>query len=71
MILPRSTGCPLKKRFEASEGKGSLLASLNHSLLRMPPLAWRSALEPAELSFRVPHFFHQTPRGHSRDDDPL
>ena len=29
----------------------------------MPPRAWRSGLEPAELSFRVPHFFHQTRRG--------
>jgi hypothetical protein len=26
------------------------------------PGAWRSGLEPAELSFRVPHFFHQTRR---------
>ena len=31
--------------------------------LLMPPRAWRPGLEPAELSFRVPHFFHQTPRG--------
>jgi hypothetical protein len=38
---------------------------------RMPPCAWRPGLEPAELSFRVPHFFHQTRRGHSRGDDPL
>jgi hypothetical protein len=29
----------------------------------MSPRAWRSGLEPAELSFRVPHFFHQTRRG--------
>ena len=29
----------------------------------MPPRAWRSGLEPAELSFRVPHFFHQTRKG--------
>ena len=29
----------------------------------MPPRAWRSGLRPAELSFRVPHFFHQTRRG--------
>ena len=29
----------------------------------MPPRAWRSGLEPAKLSFRVPHFFHQTRRG--------
>ena len=27
------------------------------------PRAWRSGLEPAELSFRVPHFFHQTRKG--------
>jgi hypothetical protein len=32
----------------------------------MLPRAWRPGLEPAELSFRVPHFFHQTRRGHSR-----
>ena len=31
--------------------------------LGMPPGAWRPGLEPAELSFRVPHFFHQTRRG--------
>jgi hypothetical protein len=31
--------------------------------LLMHPRAWRSALEPAELSFRVPHFFHQTRSG--------
>jgi hypothetical protein len=30
------------------------------SLYQMPPRAWRPGLEPAELSFRVPHFFHQT-----------
>jgi hypothetical protein len=29
----------------------------------MPSRAWRSGLEPAELSFRVPHFFHQTRKG--------
>jgi hypothetical protein len=31
--------------------------------LTTPPRAWRPGLEPAELSFRVPHFFHQTRRG--------
>jgi hypothetical protein len=31
--------------------------------LGMSPGAWRPGLEPAELSFRVPHFFHQTRRG--------
>jgi hypothetical protein len=31
--------------------------------LTAPPRAWRPGLEPAELSFRVPHFFHQTRRG--------
>jgi hypothetical protein len=32
------------------------------SLYQMPPRAWRPGLEPAELSFRVPHFLHQTRR---------
>jgi hypothetical protein len=36
------------------------------SLYQMPPRAWRPGLEPAELSFRVPHFFHQTRRGFRR-----
>jgi hypothetical protein len=27
----------------------------------MPPRAWRSGLEPAELSFRVPYSFHRGP----------
>jgi hypothetical protein len=26
----------------------------------LPPRAWRPGLEPTELSFRVPYFFHQT-----------
>ena len=30
--------------------------------LTTSPRAWRPGLEPAELSFRVPHFFHQTRR---------
>jgi hypothetical protein len=34
-----------------------------HNVSRVPPRAWRPGLEPAELSFRVPHFFHQTRRG--------
>jgi hypothetical protein len=29
----------------------------------MPPRAWRPGFEPAELSFRVPYFFHQARRG--------
>jgi hypothetical protein len=44
-----------------STTQGVISAKQRHFL--MPPHAWRPGLEPAELSFRVPHFFHQTRKG--------
>jgi hypothetical protein len=51
--------CHPDQRFASFEKKPLALSFR----LGMPPGAWRPGLEPAELSFRVPHFFHQTRRG--------
>ena len=42
----------------------------NSIIILMPPRVWRSGLEPAELSFRVPNFFHHTKKP-SRHNDPF
>jgi hypothetical protein len=51
--------------YEKNDGPQELInrVSAKKRHFWMPSRAWRSGLEPAELSFRVPHFFHQTRKG--------
>jgi hypothetical protein len=54
-----------KQAKRVSGQKSATFDPITASQQQMPPRAWRPGLEPAELSFRVPHFFHQIRRGSS------
>jgi hypothetical protein len=51
-----------RKRNDVLDQNRAAFDPLSRKPNQMPPRAWRPGLEPAELSFRVPHFFHQTRR---------